>query len=337
MGTTEVPYAPTRVAVLDAAALDTMDALGLGEYIVQVQSSGRKQATYLQKYFDDDKIPDLTQSEGENHNDAYNAIDADLIIGSSNHAADYEYISSIAPTIIMNAPTNFQQFSSSVLPLTRQEATIIASIWGKEAELEAILADYEARFAALQSALSGKTGVIMTRDERLGGVVLANLEGYLLLDLGLNNLATTAPEDIRPADSSTKESSYSRDESDDTSSDTDTSAESGGYANSSHSDGSSSESTGSGKPQQDEGEAAATLKVITDWIETQNPEYVFIIDSTYTSVDEAEAAGVAYPGIKDLTVYKNGNVFFLSGSWQVSKGGLTSTGNQLAELEKIFL
>lgn len=41
-------------------------------------------------------------------------------------------------------------------------------------------------------------------------------------------------------------------------------------------------------------------------------------------------------GVEDLTVNKNGNLYFLSASWTTAVGGLTSYGNMLNELEAIF-
>jgi len=332
LGTTEVTFAPTRVFVLDLAALDTIDALGLGEYVVGVQEF-RNIPTYLSAYYDDDAIvvlPTAYTGHGSDDDDdddettsdlaaAYNSVDADLIIGGSRQVDDYELLSELAPTIIMLGSDDDDETTAStdLLDLTSSEATTIASIWGQDTEVKAILADYESRIDALKEAISGKSGIIAAPNDRVGGITLSTTESdSLLTELGFINLGDTAPEDLGGIQALTSKSRQSSETTD-----TETA---------------STESSGGGTTSLDADVIAEALKAITDWIEEQNPAYLLIYDSLYTSLDEAADADAEYPGVRELTVYKNGNAFFLS-SLATTKGGLSFAENQIAELEKVFL
>jgi len=334
LGTTEVPFAPTRVFVLDLAALDTIDALGLGEYVVGVQEF-RNIPTYLSAYYDDDAIvvlPTAYTGHGDDDDDddttsdlaaAYNSVDADLIIGGSRQVDDYELLSELAPTIIMLGSDDDDETSASMdlLDLTSSEATTIASIWGQDTEVEAILADYESRIDALKEAISGKSGIIAAPNSRVGGITLSTTDSdSLLTELGFINLGDTAPEDLGGIQALTSKSRQSSETTDTEDAGTETTSTGGG----------------GGTTSLDADVVAEALKAITDWIEEQNPAYLLIYDTLYTSLDEAAEADAEYPGVRDLTVYKDGNTFFLS-SLATTKGGLTFAENQIAELEKVFL
>lgn len=52
----EVPYDPQRIAVIDMACLDIIDALGLGDRVVGTAAS---QIEYLQDYMDNETIANL--------------------------------------------------------------------------------------------------------------------------------------------------------------------------------------------------------------------------------------------------------------------------------------
>jgi iron complex transport system substrate-binding protein len=326
-GTTEVPFAPTRVFVLDIASLDTIDALGLGEYVVGVQEF-RNVPSYLSKYYDSERIVVLpTAIQGHRDDEAveagYNSIDADLIIGGSRQVVDYDELSEIAPTIIMIGAQSSYDGSVSIPPLvefTRSEATKIASIWGKTAEAEALLAEIETRAAALELAFSGKSGVFAAPNGTVGGLALSTDDNVFLIELGFENLSLTAPEDLGGILALVAESRASRGANRAATDDDDDDDD--GYVR------------GEATPLDPEVVATA-LRTVTDWIEEQNPEYLIVINSTYANLDEAAAAGAEYPGVRDLTVFKNGGVYFLPAT-EITKGGLTFAKNQLSELEKIF-
>ena len=52
----EVPYSPQRIAILDLASLDILDALGVGDRVV---GSASTSLDYLQKYVTDENIAKL--------------------------------------------------------------------------------------------------------------------------------------------------------------------------------------------------------------------------------------------------------------------------------------
>lgn len=325
-GTTEVPSSPKRVFVLDLASLDTIDTLGLGEYVAGVQEF-RNIPSYLSKYYDDEDVVVLPTAYGGHQDESetdlstvYNSIDADLIIGGSRQAENYELLSELAPTIIMVGSQDYEDTDTSIpdlLDITSSEATKIASIWGKDTELKAILEDYESRVAALRQTISGKSGIITAPNDRVGGITLSTTSDSFLTELGFINLADTAPEDLGGIQALTAKNRESAQAADAEDSDSESAAT-------------------KGKTELDPEAVANALKTITDWIEEQNPEYLFIYDTVYTSLDEVAEDRTEYPGVRELTVYKNGNTYFLSGL-STTRGGLAFAESQIAELEEVFL
>jgi len=328
LGTTEVPFSPTRVFVLDLPSLDTMDALGLGQYVAGVQEF-RNVPDYLQRYYDGSilVLPSASHTVDEEALDAaYNAIDGDLIIGGSRQLDAYDYLSEIAPTLIMYSNGAYAGWGSTsdeeetvppMMDVTRSEATKIASIWGLEPQVEEILAGYETRIAALDSAIGGSSGLILQANTQVNGMVPAATGSRLLADTSFVNLYDSAPEDLGGIEALTAAAREAARESEE------------------GSEGSEGREGGGSRAQIPPEDAAKAMAIVNEWIAAQDPEIVFISD-TYTSIEEAAAAGVEYPGVTELSAYKNGKLYFLS-SITTTRGGLTFASRQIEELEKIFL
>jgi len=331
LGATEAPYAPKRVFVLDLPSLDTIDALGLGEYVAGVQEF-RNIPDYLQKYYDGSLIVLPTASHivsQEELDSAYNAIDGDLIIGGSRQVDAYEFLSGLAPTLIMYSNGSYSGWGETkeetdpvrpLMDVTRSEATKIASLWGKEAEVEEILAGYESRIASLKAAATGTSGLVLQANAQVGGMVPAASSSRLLDDIGFVNLANDAPEDLGGIEALTTAARAAAAEQ------SESESSQGGEQEERQEGG----SRASIAPE----DAAKAMQTVNEWIAGCDPQYVFILD-TYSSLQEAASAGTEYPGVTELNAYKAGKLFFLS-SITTSRGGLGYAKRQIEELEKAF-
>ena len=91
-GVTEVPLNPTRVAMFDLAAWDTMDVLGFGDYVV---GGATNNLTSLLEGFD---VPNLGTLHEPNL-ELLIAANPELIIISHRARPMYDELSRIAPTI----------------------------------------------------------------------------------------------------------------------------------------------------------------------------------------------------------------------------------------------
>lgn len=151
MGTTEVSYEPKRIAALDLAALDILDGLGLGGRVAGIPK--KSSVSYLTSYSDDVDIVNLG-SVKEVDMEALNSLEPDLIIIGGRLASEYENIAKIAPTIGIQV-----EHEEGYLASARKNVEMIASLYGKEAEAEALFTRFEERIQVLHEAAEGKTSV----------------------------------------------------------------------------------------------------------------------------------------------------------------------------------
>lgn len=152
LGTTEVPYDPKRIVVLDLAALDIIDALGLGDRVIGVPKSSS--VSYLKSYVDNANIENLG-SVKEVDMEALNALEPDLIFIGARLASEYDNISKIAPTIsfsIDHKAGYMKSFSENI--------NSFASIFGLEEKAQTLISGFDSRVTALNQANSGKTAII---------------------------------------------------------------------------------------------------------------------------------------------------------------------------------
>ena len=146
-----VPFNPQRVAILDMAALDILDALNLGDRVVGMAGTT---LPYLSNYSSNKKLANLGTIK-EADLEAVMASEPDVIFIGSRLSASYDVLSQIAPVVQLAVDRNL-----GVVESVRQNATTIASIFGKEAEVESLMADFDQRIAALADFAKDKNGVI---------------------------------------------------------------------------------------------------------------------------------------------------------------------------------
>ena len=185
----EVPYDPQRIAILDMPALDIVDALGLGNRIV---GSAKVTIEYLTEYNPDDsngaimnlgtvKTADLEKVA---------ACAPDIIFIGGRLSAVYTDLEAIAPVIYL--PVDYKK---GIVESTRYNAQTIASIFGKEAEVDAMFSDFQPRIDALNAVLNGKDVLLgMYNSNALGLMDSASQLNLIAKELGANNLSETVGE-----------------------------------------------------------------------------------------------------------------------------------------------
>ena len=146
-----VPYDPQRIAVLDMAALDILDRLGVGDRVV---GSATTALDYLQAYVTNEEIANLGTIK-EADLEAVMASEPDVIFIGGRLSSSYDALSEIAPVIYLATDTEI-----GVVESVRQNATTIASLFGMEAEVDALMADFDARIAALAAFAEDQNAIV---------------------------------------------------------------------------------------------------------------------------------------------------------------------------------
>ena len=147
----EVPYDPQRIAVLDMASLDILDRLGVGDRVV---GSATTALDYLQAYVTNEEIANLGTIK-EADLEAVMASEPDVIFIGGRLSSSYDALSEIAPVIYLATDTEI-----GVVESVRQNATTIASLFGMEAEVDALMADFDARIAALAAFAEDQNAIV---------------------------------------------------------------------------------------------------------------------------------------------------------------------------------
>ena len=146
----EVPYDPQRIAILDMASLDILDALGVGDRVVGTADTSLE---YLQGYIKDDiaNIGTIKEADLE----AVMACEPDVIFIGGRLASSYDALSEIAPVVYLSTDTEL-----GVVESVRRNAATIASMFGMEDKVDALMADFDARITALSEFAAGKTAIV---------------------------------------------------------------------------------------------------------------------------------------------------------------------------------
>ena len=146
----EVPYDPQRIAILDMASLDILNALGVGDREVGTASTSLE---YLQDYINDDIANLGTIKEADL--EAVMACEPDVIFIGGRLSSSYDALSEIAPVVYLATDTEL-----GVVESVRQNATTIASMFGLEDKVDELMADFDARITALQAVSEGQTAIV---------------------------------------------------------------------------------------------------------------------------------------------------------------------------------
>lgn len=147
-----VPYDPQRIAILDMAVLDMLDNWGLGDRVVGMPKSS--QIDYLMDYNRSEDIVNLGTLK-EVDMEKLMSSEPDLIFIGGRLASQYDALSEIAPVVYTAV-----DYEIGLMESVKRNASMIASIFGKEQEAQEALAGFDARLEALAQAAEGKTAVI---------------------------------------------------------------------------------------------------------------------------------------------------------------------------------
>ena len=163
----QVPYDAKRIAILDMPSLDIIDNLGLGNRVVGTA---------------DTSIGTIKEADLE----AVMSVEPDVIFIGGRLAESYDALSEIAPVVYLSTDTEL-----GVIESVRKNATTIASIFGKEAEVETLMADFDERIAKLNEFATGKNAVIGMCTS--GAFSTLGNDGRLSIigrEIGFNNIAS---------------------------------------------------------------------------------------------------------------------------------------------------
>lgn len=185
----EVPYDPQRIAILDMPALDIIDSLGLGDRIV---GSASVTIEYLTDYNPDDsegKIMNLgTVKTADLEKVA--ACEPDIIFIGGRLSSVYDDLSAIAPVVYLAV-----DYEKGVVQSTADNAKTIASIFGKESEIDAKMEGFQARINELKGVLEGKNVLLgMYNSNALGLMDTESQLNIIAKEIGANNLGETVGE-----------------------------------------------------------------------------------------------------------------------------------------------
>ena len=145
-----VPYDPQRIAILDMASLDILDALGVGDRVVGTADTSLE---YLQGYINDEITNLGTIKEADL--EAVMACEPDVIFIGGRLASSYDALSEIAPVVYLTTDTEL-----GVVESVRQNAATIASLFGLEAEVEELMARFDSRIQELAEVAEGHTAIV---------------------------------------------------------------------------------------------------------------------------------------------------------------------------------
>lgn len=146
----EVDYDPQRIAILEMASLDILDALGVGDRVVGTASTS---LDYLQDYINDDidNLGTIKEADLE----AVMACEPDVIFIGGRLASSYDALSEIAPVVYLSTDTEL-----GVVESVRKNAETIASLFGLEEKVDTLMADFDGRISTLAEFAAGKTAIV---------------------------------------------------------------------------------------------------------------------------------------------------------------------------------
>ncbi len=190
----QVPYKPEKVAFMDYVSMDMCIALGILDEIdfITVQGDGNMPA-YLQEVFSKQEV-NLGGLKGYQEDTTIMTtileFEPNLIFTSGRSAADYEGFLEIAAEdggVVSSSITYEPSTYASFKELNLRNA----SIFGKEAEMEELISQYDARLEALKGWGEGKSAMMTIFT---GGAmnVLGNTSRCSMIfnDLGFENVGT---------------------------------------------------------------------------------------------------------------------------------------------------
>lgn len=189
----EVPYDPQRIAILDMAALDIVDCLGLGDRVV---GSASISIDYLKDYNPDDSNGTIVNLGNVKTADLEKVAlcEPDVIFIGGRLSKIYADLEAIAPVVFLGV-----DYEKGVVESTRDNAKTIASMFGKEAEVDALFDGFQPRIEALNAVLSGHEVLLGMYNSNALGLMDTNSQlNIIARELGATNLGETVGSESKP-------------------------------------------------------------------------------------------------------------------------------------------
>ena len=187
-----IPKDPKRVAVLDFAVLDTMDAWGLGERVIAVPKSTA--LPWLTKYKTDKRIVN-SGTPKEVDFEALMACEPDVIFVSGRLVKKIPELRRIAPVVYQKTDRELGS-----LEQTKAKLVQLGDIFGKTAEAQAANRAFDERVDAIRTASAGRTAVVgMVTSSHFNMLGLKSKGSLIGNEFGFKNIAHGANTDISRA------------------------------------------------------------------------------------------------------------------------------------------
>ena len=309
----EVPYNPKRLAILDLAALDILDNLGLGNRVVGCATTS---IDYLSSYSPDKnkKIKNIGNIKSPDM-EAVFECEPDLIFIGGRLATKYDELSKIAPVIYLATDMNIGLVES-----VKKNSLIIASIFGKESEVSKKFSGFETRISALKAKAGGRTAILGMVTS--GSCNLLGNTGRLNLitrEIGFNNIGANLSKGNDPAARGSQGGK-------------------GGRGGNSGWEGKGSRGGREGLSVQEAASQAHGEESSFELIAKLNPAYIFVLDrdSAIGTNGAKLAKDIMDNEIVAMTdAAKNGKLVILSypAVWYTAEGGITALDYMLKDLE----
>lgn len=317
-----VPYDPQRIVVVDMAALDILDNLGLGDRIV---GSSTTALDYLQDYMDNENV-EMLGTVKEVDMEAVMACEPEIIFMGGRMAESYDALSEIAPVVRLTADSGI-----GVVESVSKNAKTVASIFGLEDEVDEKVAGFNDRIEALKAVSEGKTAIVGMCTS--GSFNVLGNDGrcsIIGVECGFENVGVSVASSESGSGRGNKGS--------------------GDGENSERSHGDDSSEGGEGSRGGDSSEAQESQGTTATHGNEASFEYIVSLDPDYIFVMDRDAA-IGTEGAKlapeimenelvmSTDVYKNGNIIYLEhpGVWYTAEGGITALDIMLADLESVLL
>lgn len=146
-----VPYDPQRIAILDMASLDILNALGLSDRVV---GSASTSLDYLKNIVSAEGVENLGNIK-EADMEAVMACEPDIIFIGGRLGKSYDALSEIAPVVFLSTDSEL-----GVVESTRQNAKVIASIFGLEDQIDGLMDVFATRIDSLKAFAADKNAIV---------------------------------------------------------------------------------------------------------------------------------------------------------------------------------
>lgn len=178
----EVPYNPKRIAVMDMAILDIIDSIDAGDRVVAVPKIS---LDYLKKYQENENVKNAgTVKEADM--EALMEAQPEVIFIGGRLASQYEELAKIAPVVYLS-----NDYESGILTSVKNNAQVVASIFGKQEEAKKLTDAFDARVEKIAKASKGKTAVVGLITSSSFNTLGNDSRGSLIgMEAGFENIAT---------------------------------------------------------------------------------------------------------------------------------------------------